>query len=190
MQEQDTTPEEWRTIPGYPPYYEVSNHGRMRTYLRRGTRRVMETPAPMQGGLIGGYRVHHPRLGSGRHPSLRTHHAVLMAFVGPKPPGHVCRHLNGDPLDNRVGNLAWGTHQQNSDDKYLHGTMCVGSKNGSARLVAADVLVIRHLLSKGTGLTRLARLFDINKSTVARIRDRANWAHLPSLEELAGGLDG
>jgi HNH endonuclease/NUMOD4 motif len=32
---------------------------------------------------------------------LRVHRLVLEAFVGPCPPGQECRHLNGNPSDNR-----------------------------------------------------------------------------------------
>ena len=32
---------------------------------------------------------------------------VLTAFIGPKPPGAVARHLNGDKTDNRLENLSW-----------------------------------------------------------------------------------
>jgi hypothetical protein len=32
---------------------------------------------------------------------------VLLTFVGESPPGRVARHLNGDPEDDRLDNLAW-----------------------------------------------------------------------------------
>lgn len=54
--------------------------------------------------------------------SRRVHVAVCETFHGPRPsPKHVVRHLNGNPLDNRSVNLAWGTTAENSADTVRHG---------------------------------------------------------------------
>ena len=58
----------------------------------------------------------------GRRQSRAVHHLVLLAFVGPKPGGMVTRHLNGDPGDNRLTNLVYGTQSENMYDKVAHGT--------------------------------------------------------------------
>lgn len=53
-----------------------------------------------------------------------VHECVLAAFVGQKLlPKYVARHLNGDKLDNRVENLAWGSPLQNARDEYDNGGM-------------------------------------------------------------------
>jgi len=46
----------------------------------------------------------------------------LETSVGPCPEGHVTRHLNGDPTDNRLENLRWGTRSENQRDSVKHGT--------------------------------------------------------------------
>src|SRR5262245_23559473 len=38
--------------------------------------------------------------------SRRVHRLVLEAFVGPCPPGKLCRHLDGDSGNSRLDNLA------------------------------------------------------------------------------------
>lgn len=43
-----------------------------------------------------------------RGRNRRVHRLVLEAFVGPCPPGMECRHLDDDPRNNRLDNLAWG----------------------------------------------------------------------------------
>lgn len=51
-----------------------------------------------------------------------VHQLVAEAFIGPRPDGQEVRHLNGDPADNRVQNLAYGTRSQNVADAIRHGT--------------------------------------------------------------------
>lgn len=47
---------------------------------------------------------------------------VAEAFI-PNPHNYPeVRHLDGNPLNNHVSNLAWGTHQDNMDDAKAHGT--------------------------------------------------------------------
>jgi len=48
-----------------------------------------------------------------------VHRLVLETFLGTCPEGWESRHLNGNPLDNRIDNLAWGTPQQNSNDNMM-----------------------------------------------------------------------
>ena len=41
------------------------------------------------------------------------HHAVALAWIGPRPNGCECDHLNGITTDNRVCNLQWVTRKEN-----------------------------------------------------------------------------
>src|SRR5271166_1685861 len=45
------------------------------------------------------------------------HTLVLLTFVGPCPEGYECRHLDGNPANNRLRNLAWGTRLENAADQ-------------------------------------------------------------------------
>jgi HNH endonuclease len=62
---------------------------------------------------------------------LAVHIVILETFVGPPPePGLVGRHLNDIGGDNRLENLAWGTYQQNADDRrrnkgYAKAAQCI-----------------------------------------------------------------
>ena len=50
-----------------------------------------------------------------------VHWLVAFAFLGPRPDGLEVRHLNGDKLDARLVNLAYGTHADNNRDTVAHG---------------------------------------------------------------------
>jgi hypothetical protein len=55
-----------------------------------------------------------------RHRYL--HEMVLTTFMRPARPKEQCRHLNGNSLDNRLENLAWGTPSEDNYDRVRHGT--------------------------------------------------------------------
>jgi hypothetical protein len=58
---------------------------------------------------------------AGRSLTLGVHRIVLEAFHGPPPrTGLQCCHINGDPSDNRVENLRWGTARENVRDRVAH----------------------------------------------------------------------
>ena len=54
--------------------------------------------------------------------NAKVHHLVAEAFLGPRPEGLDIRHLDGDPLNNRADNLAYGTRSENIQDTVRHGT--------------------------------------------------------------------
>lgn len=56
----------------------------------------------------------------GSYRTFRVHRLVLTAFVGPCPEGMECRHLNGVRSDCRLSNLAWGTREENVEDRRIH----------------------------------------------------------------------
>lgn len=50
-----------------------------------------------------------------------VHRLVLEAFIGLRPAGKECRHFpDRDPANNALANIAWGTRQQNEQDKAHH----------------------------------------------------------------------
>lgn len=119
--------EEWRPVVGFEGYYEVSNHGRVRTvehYARKGhggTRRLVKSRIrkafPAYGGHLGLILSRGPERIRGR-----VHVMVALAFLGPRPEGLDVCHNNGNPTDNRVENLRYDTKSSNMYDKQKHGT--------------------------------------------------------------------
>jgi hypothetical protein len=117
---------------------------------------------------------------AGKVRQVQVHVLVLETFVGPRPPGMVCRHLNGVRADNRLENLAWGTYADNAADKARHGRVYrpLGSKNVFAKLTESDIAVIRRLLREGWSQKQIARRFNVAPSVVSRISSRVIWRHV------------
>ena len=121
--------ERWLPVPGYEGLYSVSDQGRVRSEARlTGYRkdgralRVNERLLSLNNIVKPGGHVRLCLRRGGRAEMFLAHRLVLAAFVGPCPEGMVARHLNGEPTDNRLENLAYGTMSENTHDSVGHGT--------------------------------------------------------------------
>ena len=110
--------EEWRPVVGYDGY-TVSNYGQVKSYKVRPEGKLMKPYKRKDGG--------HLRVGlvpakcmPGHVTDIQT--IVALAFLGERPPGNVVRHLDGNPENNRLDNLAYGTAVDNHEDAVAHGT--------------------------------------------------------------------
>lgn len=115
-------------------------------------------------------------LRDGHGGKRRTHIHVLVAevFIGPKPfPKAVVRHLDNDPTNNHVSNLAWGTYKDNEDDKIAHGTW--NTRNGGARLTPEQVQDVRLRCEAGHRHQDIANDFGVSRPTVTRIANHTTW---------------
>lgn len=111
--------EEWRTIPGHPQY-EVSDRGRVRSWVPWPALAPQPTQARILKGSSAGSGDRYRRVWIGnRHQYV--HRLVALAFIGPCPDGQMVRHLNDEPSDNRLANLAYGDMSQNQMDAFRNG---------------------------------------------------------------------
>lgn len=109
---------------------------------------------------------------------LRTklHRLLLYVFRGPaQKKGMVTRHLDGNPSNNRIDNLAWGTPAENWNDKRKHGTATVGERSGRAKLTDEDVRKIRI---DGNSAKELAKCYGVSDSTIRLIRSGKHRPHV------------
>lgn len=102
-------------MPGFDGYYATTEGRIWSTREWRGTRGRW-----LRGGVHSRRTGHLSVMLAGAHHL--THAVVALTFLGPRPEGLQVRHLNGDPTDNRVVNLAYGTAKENRQDTLLHGT--------------------------------------------------------------------
>jgi hypothetical protein len=87
------------------------------------------------------------------------------------------RHLDNDPANNRLSNLAWGTKQENGTDKRIAGS-AKGHRNGRAKLTADQVDVIRRRYAEGELQIHLASEFGVTQGLIGVIVRRENWTHV------------
>jgi HNH endonuclease/NUMOD4 motif-containing protein len=126
----DVTPERWAWVPDYEGLYRVSNRGDVWSQPRATTHGGILRQAVTKAN---GYHWVSPSKDGIQKPR-EVHKIVMEAFVGPCPEGQEVRHLDGNPGNNRWapgdeaetvaagGNLIYGTHSENMQDKHRHGT--------------------------------------------------------------------
>lgn len=120
----------WTDIPDWPGY-AAARDGRIwsldsnwRGYGARELRREIDR---------GGYPCVRLTFGSGKRKRFKIHKLMALTFFGPCPAGcDQVRHLDGDRLNNRVENLAWGSAKENADDRERHGRTARGKTHAWA----------------------------------------------------------
>ncbi len=164
--------ETWAGIEDHPGY-EISDHGQVRSYHTRQGHPSAE-PRLMSPGIVKGY----PQVKLGRGRQVKVHALVLETFVGPRPEGMVARHINSNPLDNRLVNLAWGTLEENYADRHANGTANTGSRHGRAKLTEADIPVIRSRIKDGDLQKDIAADYGVKPSQINAIHKGRTWRHV------------
>lgn len=179
--------ETWRAVVGFEGFYEVSDLGRVRSLDR-----VIEQ---IRRGCIVRFPVRGRILASGSHPSGHhsvvlwvngekctrcVHRLVLEAFVGPRPDGKECRHLNGVPSDNRLANLVWGTRRENFNDRTRLGewNQPRGEVHHKSKLNEQDVRFIREQVGRGRDCASIGRQLGVRRQVVWRVARGQNWGWL------------
>lgn len=114
----------------------------------------------------------------GSNNSWDVHRLVMYTFVGPCPEGQEVRHLDGDPSNNNLSNLAYGTRKQNMQDAVRHGTTCRGSRNPQAQLDEDRVLMIKTLGKSGFQPKYIANAFHVSYEAVKQILNGSRWGWL------------
>lgn len=120
------TDERWLPVPRYEGYYEVSDHGRVRSVdrvisQRDGTRRKFRGTVISPQEINSGYlRVSLQR--NQEKEYFLVHRLVLTTFVGPCPDGMETCHRDNDRHNNHLTNLRWDTRLENAADRIKAGT--------------------------------------------------------------------
>ena len=163
--------ETWKDIPGYEGKYQASTEGRIRSLDRKvkgRTRTGTEFLRNVKGRILKPGRfcknghlsvvLGHGAIGS------PVHQLVLKTFVGPVPKGKEVLHKNGDPTDNRLDNLRYGSRRENILDVFYQGKTW-------RTLDLEDVDQIRLGLSCGITGAELAEMYGVSRTEISRIKN-------------------
>ena len=161
----------WKDIPGYEGKYQASTEGRIRSldyevncrnpytgdlFKRTINGRVLRPGKFCKCGHLSVILGH----GTSGKP---VHQLIMRTFVGEPPLGMEVLHINGNPKDNRLENLRYGTRTENILDVYKQGGVW-------RKLSTDDVYAIRFGLLCGMKGIDLARAFDVSPSVISSIK--------------------
>lgn len=165
---------EHREIPGLPGY-RASSDGRIWSEWQPGGQGKQARRSgqwkPLAASLDEAGR---PRVCLKGNRKFRVCRLVLMAFVGDQPDLDAC-HGDGNPSNNAIENLRWGTPRENAADRRQHGRDRLGIAHHNAKLSNADVKSMRELRSLGNSLQNIALRFGVSTTQVHNVTKLKHW---------------
>lgn len=173
----------WKDIPGYERIYQVSNLGNIKRLV--GYKCLIERILKSASCNKYGHQFVCLYKNNIRKEYL-VHRLILETFIGPCLLGMECRHLDGNPRNNRLANLCWGTKSENIQDRIIHGTESSGSRKGINRGISNGmstlnnwiIRIVKQLLKqKFLQQKEIAKIFRISDSVVSNIKYGKIWKH-------------
>jgi hypothetical protein len=174
----------WKDIPGYEGLYQVSNLGNVKSCsrIRKGGRyNCVRTYKEKQLKNIKnpyGY-IYVQLYGENHTKKYFTHRLVALAFVLNPEKKPSVNHINGIKHDNRVENLEWVTHSENTIHAFKTNLIKIkhGEDSNNSKLTEKQVLEIREY--KGIiSQSKLGKIYGVGQDTICRIMTRRNWKHI------------
>ncbi len=171
--------EEWKDIPGYVGYYEVSSLGRVRSVPRvvahaDGRRQPVSGRVLKQNPDDWGYLLVSLNK-NGKGVTSKVHRLVAIAFI-PNPENKPeVNHKTGDKTANSVTDLEWSTGKENTDHARRLSLYPKGIRRGT-KLTPGDIPLIRSRIAAGHKLVHIAKDFRVSETTIGRIKQGVGWA--------------
>ncbi|MGB4655848.1 MAG: NUMOD4 motif-containing HNH endonuclease [Bacteroidales bacterium] len=171
--------EVWQDIPGYEDKYQASTCGRIRS-LDRFVRGVCHFTSKEFYRKIKGRVLRPGQYCESGHisvvlekgtPGKPVHKLVARTSLGVCPENCEVLHGNGNPKDNRVENLRYGTRTENILDVYKDGGRW-------RKLSIDDVETIRFALYCGFTGKELSEMYGVSQGTISKIKLRRTFAWL------------
>lgn len=160
---------EFRRIPGYKDYW-VSANGEIISTKKNNP--IIMKPISAKDGHMYVFLY-----SNGNTKKMWVHRAVLYAWDRSPKYYEECRHLNDIPYDNRLGNLCWGTREENLNDRRINNGLPVGEKSGTCKLTEKQVLEIRKEYGK-TSLRKLGEKYGVSHTAIRRAALGIKWSYL------------
>ena len=175
----DIDGEIWVDVNGYVGLYQVSNMGRIKSFIKL-----------LSIDMVGKIRVLSPdkfgyiRCGlnkDNKRTTIKVHRLVAEHFI-PNPEGkEQVNHKNMIKSDNRVENLEWLTRGENQKHSYDNDQKRIrqfGQINKMSKLKDSDIHEIFNLYNNGSSKQELSEQYNVHKKTIHGILMGRTWKHI------------
>lgn len=171
--------EDWKQIAEFPEF-AVSNYGRvMRIALQQSSRRTLFPVGMIRKAKLQNNGYLSMTFKRGRHTYHRPiHRLVAMAFIGPLPAGGETNHLDGNKLNNFIGNLEYTDRVGNARHAMKLGRLAYGERNALSKLTNEKVRWLRQQQGKQS-LHALSRQLGMDRKTLRQAILGITWRHVP-----------
>jgi len=169
--------ERWRKIPWADKHYEVSDYGRIKSYVYNKKDGRIVKPGNIRGFLSVSFRT------NGKTKSHLVHKITAELFVDKTAEGqNTVIHLDWNKQNNHYSNLQWVTKEQAykrmfariQENRRKSGKKIVTS----SKLKPEDVRLLKSMLQRGVKQNIIAKLFSISEMQVTRIKRGENWGEI------------
>lgn len=177
----------WLPVVGCEGFYEVSDHGAVRSVGRIVRSDAMPGGSRLSSGRIlkpwkdgKGYETVSLSVG-GKVKKQRVHRLVGRAFIGEAPLSRpYMNHKNGIKTDNRVENLEYCSMAENNLHAARSGlrTKTVGENHRWAKLTQAKAM---EIFNASGGVCEIARRYGLQHQHVSDIKRKKTWAKMHEL---------
>jgi hypothetical protein len=183
--------EKWKPIKNFEGWYEVSNHGRVRsvtrdmtqkgnggsefTYTREG--KYLKPTLTNKGYLKVMLNIHSKKY------QFSVHRIVAEHFVPNPYDKPQVNHRDTNKLNNYEWNLEWVTNAENMEHAIQNDLIktTFGEQRSNAKLTENDVRYIKTHYEKGRGKMNsnyFAKRYGVHKTTIQQIINGKKWKHI------------
>jgi len=172
--------EVWKQV-GDHEYYEISNYGNVRSWKNARWGRRKEPRLLSKSVDKDGYKNVFLQV-DGVRKGHKIHRLVALAFKSNLKNKPEVNHLDGDPGNNYVDNLAWCTAKENIKHafQYLGRGGHRGELHPCAKLSEKKVKKARTIKKTTPSITwaRMARMFEVDASTIRKAVTGKTWGYI------------
>lgn len=170
--------EVWRPIPDTENRYEISNYGRVKSYVNDSVNGKI-----LKCSRVKGFKIVELKA-NGKSRRVCVHKLVAEVWLGKPTIQHkYVTHLDRNLNNNHFSNLKWLTDDEMRANysayfkiKYNKPSFQkIITKN---KLGEKDVALLKTMLNRGVRQSVIAKLFSISEMQVTRIKRGENWGHV------------